>query len=51
MDITRQENAEMRDETAAFELMQYTRERLPHYGWLFAGSAMKAGPGSTHGEG
>lgn len=51
MDITRREHNEMGDESAAVELMQYTKERLPHYGWLFAGSAMKGDPGRTHGEG
>lgn len=51
MDITRQENAEVRDDMAAMELMQYTRERLPHYEWLFAGPAMRSDPGPTHGEG
>ncbi len=51
MDITRHENREMgEDRAAAIELMQYTQEKLPHYGWLFARSAMKGDPGATHGE-
>jgi len=51
MDITRHENGEMNEDRAAIELMRYTREKLPHYRWLFAGSVMKGDPGTTHGEG
>lgn len=51
MDINRHENNEMREDPAAIELMHYTKEKLPRYGWLFAQSAMKTDPGQTHGEG
>jgi len=46
MDITKHENSEMNEDLTAIELMHYTREKLPHYGWLFTGSAMKGDPGT-----
>ena len=51
MDTNRRENSEMKEDLAAIELMQYTKERLPRYGWLFTRSAIKSDPGSTHREG
>jgi hypothetical protein len=49
MDINRQENSEMREDLAAIELMEYTREKLPGYEWLFK-QAIKGDPGMTRGE-
>lgn len=46
MDITRHENSEMNEDLTAIELIRYTREKLPHYGWLFARSAMKGDQGT-----
>jgi hypothetical protein len=51
MDFTRHENSEMSEDLTAVELIQYTQEKLPHYSWLFARSATKRDPGTTHGEG
>lgn len=48
MDINRHENTEHED-LAAIELMQYTKERLPRYGWLFNQSASTGDDGTTHG--
>ena len=50
MDINRHENIE-REDPAAIELMQYTKEKLPRYEWLCNRSAVKGKPGSTRGEG
>ena len=49
MDINRHENSEMREDLAAIELMEYTREKLPGYRWLFK-PAIKSDPDMTRGE-
>ncbi len=51
VDITRHDNSEIAEDSVAAELVQYTKEKLPRYGWLFAQSVVTSDPGTTHAEG
>ncbi len=52
MDVERRtRNNEKRDEGIARELLTFTTERLPRYGWLLADAAVGKDPGRPHGEG
>jgi len=51
MDVQRIKSNEEKDEGIARELLKFTTERLPRYGWLLADAAMGKDPGRPHGEG
>lgn len=51
MDANRFKSKEEMDEVLAKELLNYTAQRLPRYGWLLTGTAMSEDSNRPHGAG
>lgn len=51
MDANRFKSKEEMDEVLAKELLHYTAQRLPRYGWLLTETAMSEDSNRPHGAG